>query len=424
MANAYTPRIVDAELDALADLPAISIEGAKGVGKTRTAARRARTSFALDNPLELELATADPSRLTRGAPPILIDEWQRMPASWDLVRRAVDDAPATSRFILTGSATPRAPTHSGAGRIVRVRMRPLSLAERSWPDKPTVSLAALLTGAVPTIDGSTTFTLADYVREVCQSGFPALQGLSGRSARAELDGYVENIVEHEFPELQYIVRRPATLLRWLRAYAAVTSTAASFETLRDAATPGEREKPSKATTQAYRDVLERLWIIDPIPAWLPTRNHLRRLGAAPKHNLADPALAVRLLGADAGALMGTGDTPPLAGRDMTLAGQLFESLVALGVRVFAQGAGARVGHFRTHEGRHEVDLIVERADQKVVALEVKLKYNVDDSDVHHLLWLKHQIGPDLLDMVILTTGAHAYRRKDGVAVVPAILLGP
>jgi len=424
MATEYDPRVVDAELDALADLPAIALEGAKGVGKTRTAERRARTVFALDNPLELELAAADPSRLIRGTPPILIDEWQRMPSSWDLVRRAVDGAPTTSRFLLTGSATPRAPTHSGAGRIVRLRIRPLSLVERGAGREPTVSLASLLTGENPAVEGSTTFTLADYVQEICQSGLPALRNLSDRAVRAELDGYIENIVEREFPELQYVVRRPATLLRWLRAYAAATSTVASFEALRDAATPGEREKPSKATTQAYRDVLERLWILDPIPGWLPTRNHLRRLSTAPKHNLADPALAARLLGADVGALIGTDNRAPLAGHDSALVGQLFESLVTLGVRVLAQSVEARVGHFRTHEGKHEVDLIVERADHRVVALEVKLKATVDDSDVRHLRWLKAEIGSNLLDMVVLTTGLHAYRRQDGVAVVPAILLGP
>ena len=235
----YLRRVVDAELDTLfTELPAIAIEGAKGVGKTETAARRSKTVHDLDRPGELDLVTADPYRILSGEPPILIDEWQRFPQSWDLVRRAVDSDRAPSRFLLAGSATPRDQgRHSGAGRIVRVRMRPLTLAERSGGNY-SVSFSKLISGERGPVEGTTSFSLQDYAREVCISGFPGLRGLSLRAGRAQLDGYIDQIIDHDFPDMAQPVRFPDTLRRWMAAYAAATSTSASFETIRAAATPG------------------------------------------------------------------------------------------------------------------------------------------------------------------------------------------
>ena len=180
---------------------------------------------------------------------------------------------------------------------------------------------------------------------------------------------------------------------------------------------------SKTATQPYREILERLWILDSLPAWLPTRNRLNRLAQPPKHHLADPALAVRMLGLDQDALLAGDESMLPIPRDGMLLGHLFESLVTLNMRVYAQAAEARLYHLRQQGGRREVDLIVERADQRVVAIEVKLSGTVDKSDVKHLLWLREQIGDDLLDAIVINTGPHAYRRKDGIAVIPAALLG-
>ena len=173
-----------------------------------------------------------------------------------------------------------------------------------------------------------------------------------------------------------------------------------------------------------------------MPGWLPSRNHLERLSQAPRHHLADPALAARLLGADEGALL-SGTVSPLfspdatmgkvsatAPRDGTLFGQFFESLVTQSVRVYAQANEAIVRHLRLHDGRHEVDLIVERPDHRVLAIEVKLSATIDDTAVEHLKWLQEKMGPDLLDAVVICSGPQAYRRRDGIAVVPAVLLGP
>jgi predicted AAA+ superfamily ATPase len=420
----YRRRIVDDELDELiAGLPAIALEGPKAVGKTATALRRAATVYRLDDEAERSIAQADASRLLEGKPPVLIDEWQHLPESFDRVRRAVDAGAQAGSFLLTGSASPtEPPTHSGAGRIVQVRLRPMTLAERGI-DASTVSLSQLLRGERGPVSGRTDVNLERYVQEILVSGFPGLRGLSDRLSRAQLDGYIDRIIDRDFDELGRQVRRPGTLRRWMQAYAAATATTASYEKIRDAATSGHGEKPARATTQPYRDVLERLWILDPVPAWLPTRSRLARLSAPPKHHLADPALAARLLGLDAAALLQAQPAGPPITREGTLLGALFESLVTLNVRVYAQAAEARTAHLRTWSGDREIDLIVERG-QQLLAIEVKLCQTPGERDVRHLLWLRNELGDELADAIIITTGQAAYRRPDGIAVIPAALLGP
>ena len=273
------------------------------------------------------------------------------------------------------------------------------------------------------IEGQTNVGLEDYAYEIVGSGFPATRGLSEAARTDFLDSYLQRIAERDFEELGRRIRRPATLLRWMNAYAAATATTASLETIRDAATGGEGQKPAKSTTQPYREILQRLFIVDEQPAWAPTRNRISRLAMPPKHHLADPALAASLLGVNAGALLSAEPVGPPSLREGPLLGALFESLVTLSVRVHAQAARARVSHLRTRNGDHEVDLIVERRDGRILAIETKLAAVPDDRDVRHLHWLAQQIGSDLLDAVVITTGPYAYRRPDGIAVVPVALLG-
>jgi uncharacterized protein len=422
----YDRRVIDDELDELLpQLPAIAIEGPKGVGKTETAKQRAATILKLDEPAEASLLDADPQRLEREPTPILIDEWQRFPRSWDLVRRSIDENRTAGRFLLTGSAAPSTPpTHSGAARIVRLRLRPLSLAERGLLDRPTVSLREVLNGDNPAIKGIATMEVADYTEEILASGFPSIRGLAGRSRTLQLDSYLSRIVDTDMDEAGVNVRRPAVLKAWLAAYAAATSTSTAYSTILDAATPGDADKPAKATTINYREALTRLWLLDPTPGWIPEGNILTRLAQAPKHHLADPALAARLLGATASGLLRNTVSASLMPADGVLLGALFESLVTLSVRVYAQPLDATVHHLRTQNGDHEIDLIVEGSDRRVVALEVKLSADVTNKDVRHLIWLRERLAERLADAAVITTGHHAYRRPDGIAVIPASLLGP
>jgi predicted AAA+ superfamily ATPase len=419
----YTPRVIDTWLDDLQPhLPAVSVYGPKGVGKTATARRRATSVLKLDDELDLERVRADPSVLTSRAGTLLIDEWQRYPESWDRVRRAVDDGAGPGRFLLTGSSAPRgAIVHSGAGRIVGARMRPMSLPERGLA-VPTVSLGGMLTGHAA-VDGETDVVLEQYVEEIVSSGFPGIRNAPERARHTLLGAYVETVVQREFPEQGYPVRRPETLLGWLAAYAAAESSTAKYSEILDAATPAQGDKPAKTTTIAYRDALSALWLLDPTPAWMPAGSTLNRLSQAPKHHLADPALATHLLQLDVDALLAGAlrADRPWGG---SVLGALFESLVSLDVKVYAPNLEARVYHVRDRNGLHEVDLLVQGNGGRLVALEVKLSATVQDADVRHLLWLKDRLGDDLVDMAVVTTGRHAYRRRDGVAVVPAALLGP
>ncbi|GAA2243989.1 DUF4143 domain-containing protein [Promicromonospora sukumoe] len=421
---AYSTRVVDRLLDRyLEGLPAVALQGPKGVGKTATAQQRVQRTIDLSDQFAREAfrAAQDPLAGLDGA--TLIDEWQREPGSWDQVKRAVDRGAAPGSFLIAGSSTPPGATvHSGAGRILTLRMRPLSLYERGVA-VDGVSLADLLDGGKPAAAGATGVDLRTYTQEILASGFPGIRRIPADLRQDQIDAYLDATVSQEFAEQGVSVRRPATLRAWMAAYAAATATTSTYTTILDAATPGLPDKPARSTTLVYRDVLTRAFLLDPLEPWMPSRNHLKRLGQTPKHYLADPALAARLLGASEKGLLAGRATGPDVPRDGTLLGALFEHLVASSVQVYAQAARARTGHLRTQDGRHEVDLIVER-DGAVLALEVKLAATVTDDDVKHLVWLREQIGEDLVDAAVISTGPDAYRRRDGIAVIPAALLVP
>lgn len=199
------------------------------------------------------------------------------------------------------------------------------------------------------------------------------------------------------------------------AYAAATASTTSYATILDSTTAGDGGRPAKTTTFAYRDHLTQLWLLDPPPGWSPSRNPFIRLQQAPKHQLADPAPAARMLNLTERALISSSGA--------AMVGPLFESLATLTVRVAAQIIQARVGHLRTGNGDHEVDLVVEGHDGRVLGIEVKLASTITDSDVRHLHWLRERLGADIVDLLVIKPGSHAYRRHDGVAVVPLALLG-
>lgn len=413
----YLPRNLDLVLDdLLPQVRALAIDGARAVGKTETAGRRADKVLRLDDRAVAAAVAAGPAEHLDTPGTVLLDEWQKLPEVWDWTRRRVDDHSQTT-YLLTGSAAPRpgATTHTGAGRIYRLLLRSMSLRERQLAPGG-ISLTSLLDGE-PTVSGTTDLTLGSYVDAICASGFPDLLGSGSRLQGHFLDSYLRGIVDRELPELGVRVRRPQALRAWLTAYAAATSTTASYTSILDAATAGEVDKPERKTTAGYREALTRIWILDPVPAWLPALTPLPRLKVSDKHQLMDPALSARLLGATPRTLL---SGAPGASE---LLGQLFEALVTQSVRAEALTADARVYHLRTRDGGHEIDLIVEGPSGQVVAIEAKLAPTVTDKDVRHLLWLKNQLGDRLTDMVVITPGHHAYRRPDSVIVLPLALLG-
>ena len=354
---------------------------------------------------------------------MLLDQWQRVPDVWDAVKRAVDADGTGGRFLLTGSPPAKGTvTHSGAGRIVLLRMRPMTLPERGVKS-PTVSLATLLDGEEPPVQGTCGLDLGDYtdltLRRACPacSVFPT--GVAYPTGR--LPG------PHRRPRPRGGgAQRAATRDRsWLDAcLRGSTSTTATWKTFRDAATSGSGDKPAKTTTIPYIETLSALRILDQVPAWQPGHNHLFGSPRAPSPIWPTPRWRPsrrRWPRLPARRRSWRGDHPPgrhVSRRPLRVAGHVYRPRVRAGRR-------REVFHLRTYEGRHEVDLIVEGDNGKVLALEVKLSAAIDDDDTRHLRWLANEIGDQLVGAAVLTTGKQAYRRpSDGVAVIPPGLLGP
>lgn len=421
----YRERVVDGLLDSyLGEVRAILLDGPKSVGKTATATKRATTIFELDDPAAFQIVSADPGLALSQPGPVLFDEWQRLPSIWDDVKREVSRGDTTNGpFILTGSAyAPNVITHSGAGRFLEIRMRPMTLPERGVCS-PVFSIGALMLGQqeIPLIHSS--LKLKDYVNEITASGFPGIRTLSLNARQAMLESYITTIINKDMQEAGHKVRKPAQLRAWLKSYAAATSTTTSWEKIRTAATPGQEQLIAKGTTLPYIETLEMLRILDPLPAWLPTNNHLIEVGQAPKHHLADPALAAVLLGETSNSLLRGATDNNRDFDDPVLLGALFESLVVLNVRVFAQANNFDVAHMRTNHGRHEVDIILQSKNGDITAIEIKLASVVGHKDVEHLLWLKEKLGGKLKEMIVITTGGTSHRSEQGVAVIPLALLG-
>ena len=305
------------------------------------------------------LLQADTDYLNHARTPVLIDEWHHVPEVWDRVRRLVDSDSTGGRFILAGSAAPvGAKLHSGAGRIIKFQMRPLAFAERNLP-VPTVHVRDLLSAGTTDIYGSSNVGLRDYVTEILSSGFPHARQLSDRARGVWLDDYIERVITHYFAEQGHRIRSPELLRGWLWGYASATATATSLATIGDNLDPGEPTGPTKLTSIAYRDILNRLYLIDHVDPWSPGRKLPSRASLAPKRFLADPALCARLLNLNETKLLSAAE-PAINNRDSTRLGDFFEALVALSLHTYAAANGAQLSHFRDHDGRHEIDFIIHR----------------------------------------------------------------
>jgi predicted AAA+ superfamily ATPase len=413
----------------LESLPAVALDGLKGVGKTESASTIAKTVYMLDRSPDRLLVENRMSRLDEDTAPVLVDEWQKLPEVWDFIRRSVDRDRTAGRFLLTGSVTAKnLDVHSGAGRIVRLRMYPLSLEERRL-DKPSVRLSDLLGQTDPftaEIGGETFIGFSRYMEEIALSGLPGQRVADELGRKLLFGSYLDNLLSHDFEQEGIRIRQPHALKRWLTSYAAAIASTTAYSRILDAATAGDSEKPALKTTIAYREALERLWLIDEIPAWLDGENYYSRLKKTPKHYLTDTAFAVQLLNISIDALLGKDkDALPDTRFDQhygNIIGRLFESLVCQSLKAYTSVLNAEVSYFHTENGEREIDFMVTQG-LRTVAVEVKSAPTVDDIDVRHLIWLKKAMGKRLTDAVVLTTGQIAYRRADGIAVVPAALFG-
>jgi hypothetical protein len=415
---AYRKRVVDAELDRrLSSAGAVVIEGPKACGKTATARRIAASEVLLDvDEAARRAISVDPALVLDGKTPRLIDEWQVAPALWNHIRRVVDAREKPGQFVLTGSALPAddVTRHTGAGRIARLQMRPMSLYE-SGHATGDISLKAILNGA-PTRSPDPGLKVGDLAERIAVGGWPGLlnRGLEG-SLQANRD-YLEEIGRVDVGRLGRRRRDPSKVERFLRALSRNTATYAAITTL--AADVGEPGGPIKEdTAHEYLAALERLMIIEDQPAWAPHLRSRSRLRSAAKRHFVDPSLAVAALRA----------TPERLLKDLNLLGFLFESLVVRDLRVYAQAADAQVLQYRDNTGL-EIDAVVESADGRWAAFEVKLGFAEAEEGASNLRRFAERIdtrkcGAPAALAVIVGTG-YGYVRPDGVAVIPIGAFGP
>lgn len=415
--DGYRKRVTDAMVDrALAAMPTVVIDGPKGCGKTWTGRSFARSEVLFDRDLNARRSVSlVPGLVLEGDEPRLLDEWQLAPEVWNQARRASDEGHRNGRFILTGSAAPAddITRHSGAGRVSRVRMRPMSLLE-TGESTGDVSLAALLEGE-PVAARRPEAGFRAMLEALCRGGWPRLLGRSVADAQLFLDDYIAELCRTDVISVDGVARDPGGVARLVASIARNVATAASFSKLA-AETAGDRPL-NRTTATGYLRSLERLFVVEDVPAW---RSHLRSratLQSSPKRHFVDPSLAAAAIGA----------TPERLLADLEALGFLFESLVVRDLRIYSQVSGASVHHYRDSD-RLEVDAIVEARDGRWLAAEIKLGGDEGvEQAARSLLRLRDRIDgsrmPAPSKLLIVVAAGYGYDRPDGTTVLPITALG-
>ena len=409
----YSPRFADDDLaNRLRATGAVLIEGPRGCGKTQTALRAAKSAVRLDRDVAARRAgELQPALLLAGARPHLIDEWQLVKDVWNEVRGDVDDHPEEpGRYILTGSAVPAddATRHTGSLRFTRLRLRPMSLAESGHSTRE-VSLGDLFDGGeAAAVDPG--LDLQDLAERIVIGGWPGLLKRDPAAAMVATQGYLDETRRVDLGRLDGPRRDPENIAPVIRSLARNTATEASARTIA-ADVAGAEGGIDYHTVLDYVSALSRLFIVEDLAAWAPALRSSGPLRSSVTRHFADPSLAAAALGAGVERLLG----------DVETLGLLFESLVIRDLRVYGQAAGATVSHYRDATGA-EADAILELRDGRWAAIEVKLGQHRIDEGARSLLRVVDHVdterhGPPAFTAVITGWG-YAYRRADGVFVLP------
>lgn len=414
----YLPRVADTVMAlALAASPIVVVEGARGTGKSWTGLRHARSQVRLDSdPGAADAALLRPQRILEGDRPRLVDEWQLAPNLWNVARHTVDASPGRGQFVFAGSAHPPddRTRHSGAGRVMRVRMRPMSLAE-SGESTAQLSLASLLDGDDCSC-GPSEAAIEEVVEALCRGGWPRHLAMGVPDAQALCRAYLAEVARADIPRLGRTLHRPESMLRLLESLSRNVATTAPTTTLsQDIA--GDRP-PSRAAVAAYLEALRRVFVVEDLPAWAVHLRSRARLRQSPKRHLVDHSLAAATLRAG----------PERLWRDTGYLGQAFESLVVRDLRVYAEANDATVHHYQDSNG-HELDAVVAHGDGRWLAVEVKLGSGERlDEAAASLKRACEQIDTsktgEPAKKLVVTAGGYGYERTDGVTVVPITALGP
>ncbi len=417
MENKYLKRIADRVLqDRLAASGAVLIEGPKWCGKTRTALENSKSHLFMQDPDKaisyLKAADTKPSLLLKGDTPRLLDEWQTAPVLWDAVRFMVDQRGKSGQFILTGSAVPKdnVVRHTGTGRISRLLMRPMSLYE-SMESNGSVSLKALFDGETE-IDNFSTLTIEQIAFAIVRGGWPASIGKSEKIALRHAIDYVEAIINADVSRVDGIEKNPVRVRALLRSLSRNISTLATIRTIHDDIAMGDADGSiSEKTISQYLGALDRIFVTENLPAWNPALRSKTAIRTSPKRQFVDPSIAAAVLRL----------TPSRLLEDFNYFGFLFESLCDRDLRIYAEAIDGQVFHYRDASGL-EADAVIALNDGRWAAVEVKLgSKEIEDAAVH-LLELKNKVNTEKMRepsfLMILTGTEIAYRREDGVYVVP------
>lgn len=418
----YCPRVIDPYLsETLEYSGAVLIEGVRWCGKTRTAEEKAASIISLQDPSKSKsyLKTADikPSLLLEGETPRLIDEWQMAPVLWNSVKYTVDERRGKpGQFILTGSATPPKDNlrHSGAGRIERVKMRPMSLFE-SQESNGNVSLHELFEGKHD-IEASSELTIEKLSSAVVRGGWPGLMNTAEKFVMREMQNYVESIINIDISKADDVQRSPAIARELMRSLSRNVSSVANMSTIRKDMS-GDDDMISDKTVSSYINALRRIFVVEDVPAWNPSVRSKAAVRESPKRNFVDPSIAAAVMRLSPKGLL----------EDLSTFGLLFESLCVRDLRVYSQVLDGEVFHYRDRYDL-EADAVVHLNDGRWGAVEVKLGMNEIEKGSENLKKLRDRVDTDRMKqpsfLMVLTATEYAYRREDGVLVVPIGCLKP
>lgn len=413
----YLPRLTEKNIEnKLSYIGAIQMEGPKWCGKSTTASLFAKTIIKLQDPIVFNrykvYATTSKDELLYGAKPILFDEWQKIPEIWDFIRLDIDDHPGNpGLYMLTGSAKPIEDSlrHSGSGRIAKIKMRPMSLFE-SKDSSGEVSLNELFNNPDYHVRGESGLTISEQVDLVCKGGWPGILQTPKSMSANYIRDYYDGLVNVDITDVDGIKRNPNRAKAVLKSYARGISTLTDYRTMvRDLENIGEGIDIK--TLGSYIGAFEKIFIIENVEAWTPKLRSASMIRTKAKKQFVDPSIAAVALGASAKELSA----------DMETFGFFFESLVTRDLRVYLEPINGEVFHYRDNTDL-EVDCILKLDDGRWAAVEVKVGGNKIDEAAANLLKLTERVDTEHMNkptfLMVIYGGQHAYKRPDGIFVVP------
>lgn len=418
----YLPRIIDSQIDQyLSAFGAVCVEGPKWCGKTWTSSYHSKSQIFLSDPAgnfqNRKLAELSPALVLDGESPRLIDEWQEVPPLWDAVRHKVDQSADKGQYILTGSATPnhKGILHSGAGRIAKLKMRPMSLYE-SRDSSGKVSLEALCKGNLtPALTGEV--ELMKLIELIIRGGWPGSLGLPIDQAALLPAEYLNAVIDDDVYRIDGVKRDTLKMKQLLRSLAHNESTTVTNRTLKNDIKEVDDEDIDAETVSTYLDIFKRLFLTDNQPPFASGLRSSVRIKQAEKRHFTDPSLACALLKATPAGLLS----------DLETLGFLFEALCERDLRIYAESFGAGLYHYQDYSGK-EIDAVIELPDGHWCAFEIKLGANQIDQAAESLKAVRDDFSrneksaPPSVLCVICGLSNAAYQRDDGVFVVPITAL--